>query len=146
MPKTSKTTKTTKIAKPTKTAIHTVGRRKRSIARVRLYSGKGETLINDKPILEYFKNYSEVYFFRPFNLTKTEGKYYSTVKVSGGGIKGQVDAFVHGISRALIQVEDGKYKKVLKSAGFLTRDSREKERRKPGLAQSARAKKQSPKR
>jgi small subunit ribosomal protein S9 len=137
------------MAKPTKTIkkpIYTVGRRKRSIARVRLYSGKGETLINDKPILEYFKNFSEAYFFRPFTLTKTEGKYYSTVKISGGGIKGQVDAFIHGISRALVQVEDGKYKKVLKSAGFLTRDSKEKERRKPGFAQSARAKKQSPKR
>jgi small subunit ribosomal protein S9 len=87
-----------------------------------------------------------VAFLKPFSELEQEGKYYVTARVVGGGIKGQLGAFVHGVSRALTQVQEGKFRKQLKSSGLLTRDSREKERRKPGLAQSARAKKQSPKR
>lgn len=126
--------------------IFAIGRRKRSTARIRLYSGKGQTLVNDKPITEYFRSIPEVYYLRPFRLTQTEGKYYVTAKIEGGGLVGQVGAFVHGVSRALVKENEEKYKKILKSAGLLTRDPREKERRKFGLAQKARARKQSPKR
>lgn len=126
--------------------VYAIGRRKRSTARIRLYSGKGQTLVNDKPIAEYFKSIPELYYQKPFRLTQTEGKYYVTAKVEGGGLAGQVGAFVHGVSRALVKAVPEKYKTVLKPAGFLTRDPREKERRKFGLAQKARARKQSPKR
>lgn len=129
-----------------KTYIYTIGRRKRSTARIRLFSGKGQIIVNDKPADEYFKSVSEVYFLRPFAVTQTSGKYFVTARILGGGTKGQADAFVHGVSRALVKVEEGKYKNALKRAGFLTRDPRERERRKPGLAQGARAAKQSPKR
>ncbi|RJR24984.1 30S ribosomal protein S9 [Candidatus Microgenomates bacterium] len=136
--------KKTKVAK--KDFIYGLGRRKRSVARVRLFTGKGQTMINEQPIGEYFKNVSPVQFFKPFDLTETTGKYYATAKVEGGGKAGQLGAFLHGLSRALSEVNPEKFRKPLKSAGLLTRDPREKERRKPGLAQSARAKKQSPKR
>lgn len=134
----------TKKAKPN--YIYAVGRRKRSVARLRLYSGKGQTMVNQLPIGEYFKDIPPVYFLKPFELTGTTGKYYATAKIIGGGKTGQLGAFVHALSRALVQADKDKFKGVLKQAGFLTRDPREKERRKAGLAQSARAKKQSPKR
>ena len=129
-----------------KTYTYAIGRRKTSVARIRLYEGKGQSLVNNKPVEEYFKNIPKVLFLKPFNLTKTEGKYYFTAIINGGGIFGQLGAFIHGISRILSKEQEGKFHKVLKSAGLLTRDSREKERRKPGNAQKARAKKQSPKR
>ncbi|HUW24427.1 MAG TPA: 30S ribosomal protein S9 [Patescibacteria group bacterium] len=122
-----------------------VGRRKRSIARVRLYKGKGEMTINTKPIGEYFKDIPSPSYLRPLELTSNIGKYHATAKITGGGPKGQVGAFVLGLSRALVSADE-KYKPILRSAGLLTRDPREKERRKFGLAQSARARKQSPKR
>jgi small subunit ribosomal protein S9 len=143
MPKESKETKTKKTKQ---SFIYAVGRRKRSVARIRLFTDKGQTMVNDQPIGEYFKNIPSVYFFKPFELTETSGKYYVTAKVEGGGRSGQLGAFVHGLSRALIQADKDKFRSILKSAGLLTRDPREKERRKPGLAQSARARKQSPKR
>ncbi|MGB9637318.1 MAG: 30S ribosomal protein S9 [Microgenomates group bacterium] len=134
----------TKEAKK-KEFIYTVGRRKRSVARIRLYLTKGQSLVNDKPLEEYFRSIPEVYYLKPFELTKTTGKYYVTAKIEGGGLKGQAGAFVHGLSRALVKA-DSKNKAFLKTAGLLTRDPREKERRKFGLAQKARARKQSPKR
>jgi len=135
----------TKRVKP-KAYFYALGRRKRSVARVRLYKGKGEILVNDIPVKDYFRGIPEVYYTKPFILTKTGGKYYASVKVEGGGKRGQVGAMVHGLSRALIKEDAEKYKKVLKSAGLLTRDPREKERRKYGLAHAARKRKQSPKR
>ena len=132
--------------KSKKDYVYAVGRRKRSVARVRLYSGKGQTMINGVPVGEYFKDVPSVYFLKPFELTDTAGKYYATAKIVGGGKTGQLEAFVHGLSRALVQANTDKFRKVLKPSGLLTRDSREKERRKPGLAQAARARKQSPKR
>lgn len=126
--------------------VFAVGRRRRSTARIRLFSGKGQTLVNDKPIDEYFKSIPKIYYLKPFELTGTEGKYYATAKIEGGGVKGQLGAFIHGVSRALVKVDTEKYRATLKSAGFLTRDPREKERRKFGNAQKARARKQSPKR
>jgi small subunit ribosomal protein S9 len=135
-----------KVKKAAKSFNYALGRRKRSVARVRLFTGKGQTIVNDLPIGEYFKDVPSSRFFRPFDLTETTGKYYATVKVEGGGRSGQLNAFLHGLSRALSKENPEKFRKPLKFAGLLTRDPREKERRKPGLAQSARAKKQSPKR
>lgn len=126
--------------------ITTVGRRKEAIARVYLSSGKGQVLINGKPITEYFpglvlqKQYS-----RPLEITDTVGKYTISVKVGGGGQASQLDAVIHGIARAIARI-DAASRTALKREGFLTRDPRVKERRKYGLAQKARAKKQSPKR
>ena len=126
--------------------ISAIGRRKRSTARIRLYTTKGQILVNEKPIDEYFRGVPKVYYLKPFELTQTEGKFHATARIEGGGISGQVGAFVHGVSRALVKLDPEKYKAVLKSAGLLTRDPREKERRKFGNAQKARARKQSPKR
>ncbi len=134
------------MKKDSKKYIYTVGRRKRSSARIRLFTGKGQSMVNDKPIDEYFKSIPKIYYLKPFILTQTEGKYYVTAKIEGGGLYGQVGALIHGISRALIKIDTEKHKAVLKTAGLLTRDPREKERRKFGNAQKARAKKQSPKR
>ena len=136
-------------SKPTNNKSYTYahGRRKEAVARVRLFAGKGQTLVNDKPIGEYFPSASEKSFFvKPFRLTKTEGKYYATIKVDGSGKKGQLDAVVHGMSLALNNVSRDDYRAILKKAGMLTRDARVKERRKYGLAQKARKGKQSPKR
>lgn len=124
---------------------YAVGRRKRSSARIRLYPGKGETIVNSQPIEEYFKSVLKPFWWKPFEITQTEGKFYVTAKIEGGGVKSQAEAFAHGVSRALVKVDE-KYKPLLKQAGLLTRDPREKERRKYGYAQKARAKKQSPKR
>lgn len=126
--------------------LYAVGRRKRSTARVRLFKGRGKTVVNDLPVEKYFKNISQTLFLKPFEITETGSKYYATVKVEGGGRMGQMGAFVQGVSRALALADPEKFKKRLRVAGLLTRDPREKERRKFGLAQSARAKKQSPKR
>lgn len=126
--------------------IFTVGRRKEAVARVRLSPGKGQILVNGKSISEYFpgpllqKKYS-----RPFEITDSIGKYTVSVKVEGGGQVSQLGAVIHGISRAIAKTSPAS-RTALKKAGLLTRDARVKERRKYGLAQKARAKKQSPKR
>lgn len=135
-----------KISKKEKNYIYALGRRKRSVARVRLFSGKDQIMVNDEPIGKYFKDIPPVNYLRPFELTETTGKFYATAKVEGGGKQGQLQAFLLGVSRALILKDTEKYRKVLKAAGLLTRDPRERERRKFGLAQGARARKQSPKR
>jgi len=123
-----------------------VGRRKEAVARVRVMEGNSQILVNGKPIAELFKGpiHQRVYQ-RPFELTKTLGKYTATVKVVGGGVFAQLDAIVHGLSRSLSLINPD-YRGVLKGAGLLTRDPRAKERRKPGLAGRARAQKSSPKR
>jgi len=126
--------------------ISAIGRRKRSVARIRLYKGTGLNKVNEKPIEEYFPGQvAQKEYLKPFELTRTLGKFYAWARIEGGGKSGQIDAFIHGISRALSQI-DSEYKQILKKAGLLTRDPREKERRKPGYAQKARKKKQSPKR
>lgn len=130
-----------------KPLIKVLGSRKRATARVWLYKGKGDILINDQKVKAYFPGeINEIKLKVPFVLTETKGKFYATIKVSGGGPAGQLGAAVHGLSRALAEVEEKKYRPILKKAGLLTRDSREKERRKPGRAGKARAKRQSPKR
>lgn len=123
------------------------GRRKEAVARVRIFSGQGQITVNGKPIAEYFRGpIFQKEYQRPFEITKTLGKYTGTVKVIGGGTSSQLDAVVHGIARALETVDKDAFRPLLKSAGLLTRDARVKERRKYGLAHKARAKKQSPKR
>lgn len=126
--------------------IKHVGRRKRSVARVRLVEGNGQIMVNGKPAAEVFRGliYQKEYQ-RPFEVTKTLGKYTASVKVMGGGLSSQVEALAHGVSRSLATVSPD-YKLLLKHAGLLTRDPRERERRKYGLAHGARAEKQSPKR
>lgn len=115
------------------------GRRKTSVARVRLIPGDGKILINKVKLEDYFglePQRREVR--RPLELTNTFGKYDVIVKVEGGGFTGQAGAIRHGISRALLQA-DKEYRAILKPAGFLTRDSRMKERKKYGLKGARRA-------
>ncbi|OGE29324.1 30S ribosomal protein S9 [Candidatus Daviesbacteria bacterium RIFCSPHIGHO2_01_FULL_40_11] len=126
--------------------ISTVGRRKEAVARVRLSDGKGQVTVNGKPIVEYFPgSVAQKQYNRPLEITKTSGKYTISVKVKGGGQVSQLGAVIHGIARAIAKTNPTS-RTVLKKEGLLTRDARVKERRKYGLAQKARAKKQSPKR
>jgi small subunit ribosomal protein S9 len=108
------------------------GRRKTSVARVRLQPGNGKVIINDKSIDEYFgRETSQKHAIRPLEVTKTVGKFDILVNVEGGGLSGQAGAISHGIARALLEVE-GDYRAPLKKAGLLTRDPRMKERKKYG--------------
>lgn len=126
--------------------FYTVGRRKEAAARVRLYKGKGRTLVNGAPIEQYFpREVEKAQYLKPFHLTKSEGIYYATIKVKGSGKIGQIGAVVHGISRSLDKANP-EFHTILKKAGLLKRDPRAKERRKYGLAQKARKGKQSPRR
>ena len=116
-----------------------LGRRKSAVARVYLAAGKGNITINDRPLEEYFKEGSLQYIVnQPFVVTKTEGQFDVKVNVVGGGTKGQAEAIRLGISRALSDLDREAYRPALKAEGFLTRDSREVERKKPGQP-SARA-------
>ena len=110
-----------------------LGRRKSDVARVYLAAGKGNITINDRPLEEYFKEGSLQYIVnQPFAVTKTEGQFDVKVNVVGGGTKGQAEAIRLGISRALSDLDREAYRSALKAEGFLTRDSREVERKKPG--------------
>lgn len=115
------------------------GRRKKSIARVYLMPGKGDIVINKRPIDEYFGLETlKVIVRQPLAATETVDKYDVLVNVRGGGYTGQAGAIRHGIARALLQV-DADYRPILKKAGFLTRDPRMKERKKYGLKKARRA-------
>lgn len=115
------------------------GRRKKSIARVYLKPGKGDITINKRSIDEYFGlDTLKVIVRQPLAATETADKFDIVVNVTGGGYTGQAGAIRHGISRALLQV-DNDYRPVLKKAGFLTRDPRMKERKKYGLKAARRA-------
>ncbi len=116
------------------------GRRKESVARVRLVPGKGKILVNGEEAESYFGG-REVFHQRlalPFKVTGTEGKYDTIAKIDGGGKSGQVGALVLGVSRALLEINED-FRKNLKDAGLLTRDPREKERRKYGLKKARKA-------
>jgi small subunit ribosomal protein S9 len=115
------------------------GRRKNAIARVFLVPGDGKVIINDKPIDEYFgRRTLEMVVRQPIELTGIQSRFDIRAKVLGGGISGQAGAILLGISRALLQA-DPNLRPVLKRAGFLTRDSRMKERRKYGLKKARKA-------
>ena len=115
------------------------GRRKESIARVRLMAGNGEITVNGKKLDEYFgSEILKVIVNQPFAVTNTVGKYDVIVKVTGGGLSGQAGAIRHGISRALDKA-NSEFRPALKSNGFLTRDPRMKERKKYGLKKARKA-------
>lgn len=136
-----------------------VGKRKESVARLRLYQDfkenltiedlvvkKSDIVVNGKKIEDYFKGkIAKAYYEEPFKITNTLGKYTLTAKVEGGGSNSQLGAFIHAVSRALASL-DQKNRQILKKKGFLTRDSRVRERRKVGMGGKARRVKQSPKR
>ena len=115
------------------------GRRKSSVARVRLYAGTGKVTVNDRDIDDYFGLETLKLIVRqPLVLTGTADKYDVVCRVAGGGVTGQAGAIRHGLSRALLQYSD-ELRPVLKKAGFLTRDPRMKERKKYGLKAARRA-------
>ena len=122
-----------------KVQYYGTGRRKTSIARVRLLPGKGEIKINGREFEEYFpKKTLQMLVKQPLELTEATGKFDVLINVMGGGIAGQAGAVRHGISRALLKV-DGEFRSPLKRAGFLTRDPRMVERKKYGLHKARRA-------
>ncbi|MGI5876699.1 MAG: 30S ribosomal protein S9 [Dethiobacteria bacterium] len=115
------------------------GRRKKSIARVRLVPGDGKIIINNRDLNDYFGLETlKVEVRRPLNITGTESKFDVIAKVEGGGVSGQAGAIRHGIARALINA-DVEYRPFLKKEGLLTRDPRMKERKKYGLKKARRA-------
>ena len=129
-----------------KVPVQTTGRRREAVARVRLSPGQGQIVVNGKPITEYFLGPAlQKQYNHPIEVAKVAGKYAISVKVIGGGQVSQLKAVIHGIARAITKAEPA-LRTVLKREGLLTRDPRAKERRKYGMAQKARAKKQSPKR
>jgi small subunit ribosomal protein S9 len=117
-----------------------LGRRKAATARVRLHiGGSGQVIVNDKPADVFFPREGDLrLLMEPLRLSETEGRFDVTVKVSGGGISGQRDAVQLGIARALLKA-DPDLRQVLRKGGMLTRDSRVKERKKPGLKRARKA-------
>ena len=116
------------------------GRRKSSVARVRLYQGTGKITINDRDIDEYVGlDTLKLIVRQPLELTETTEKFDVVCRVAGGGVTGQAGAIRHGISRALLQYDSEALRATLKKAGFLTRDPRMKERKKYGLKAARRA-------
>ena len=123
----------------TKPYFYGTGRRKSSVACVRILPGTGAITINGRDIDDYFGLETLKLIVRqPLEATETLGKFDLIVKVGGGGVSGQAGAIRHGLSRALLQVSD-EYRPILKAAGFLTRDPRMKERKKYGLKAARRA-------
>ncbi len=121
-------------AKKAAVQYYGTGRRKKSVARVRLVPGKGNITINDRTIDDYFGLETlKVIVKQPLVATETEGKFDVICKVAGGGFTGQAGALRHGIARALLNVDEESYRGTLKAAGYLTRDPRMKERKKYGL-------------
>ena len=143
MPKTK--TKTKKIQ-----YHYGIGRRRQAAARVRIYlksEKKGSIEVNGHPVSEYFPGQiAKKYYLEPLRSCNLIDKYYISAKIKGSGKKGQLGAFIHGLSRALVELDSDNYRPILKKRGFLTRDPRMKERRKVGTGGKARRQKQSPKR
>ncbi len=112
--------------------INTIGRRKRAIARVYLSDGKGQITVNDKDYKEYFP-FEQLHYVvdQPLNLLELKDKYDVKANLAGGGIKGQAEALRLGIARALVKI-DAENKSKLRAEGFMTRDPRAVERKKPG--------------
>jgi len=115
------------------------GRRKTSVARVRLVPGSGRIVVNGRELQDYFSRpVLETVIREPFRVTQTEGRFDVFANICGGGITGQAGALRHGIARALLLVDE-EYRRPLKQAGLLTRDPRMKERRKYGLKKARKA-------
>jgi small subunit ribosomal protein S9 len=126
---------------------YAVGKRKSASARIHLFKGKGENTVNGMLVDKYFPGViSKDLWLKPFRILDVIDKYYVSVKVVGGGKQGQLDAVTHGIAKVFAKENPEKYRKLLKDAGLLVRDARERERRKVGTGGKARRKKQSPKR
>lgn len=120
-------------------SVQTVGRRKEAIARVRLTPGEGRVVVNDKEFATYFpRKLLQQTVLAPLKLVDGVRRYDLAIRVGGGGVTGQAGAAVQGIARALI-VADPALRGTLKAAGFLTRDARAKERKKPGLKRARKA-------
>ena len=116
-----------------KVNYYATGRRKNSTAKVRLIPGEGKIIVNQKDFKEYFNREAlTTMIVEPLKLTNTDSAYDVVAQLLGGGITGQAGALRHGISRALLEI-NGEYRDILKREGFLTRDSRMKERKKYGL-------------
>ena len=113
--------------------VNALGRRKSAVARVYVKTGEGKIVINGRELNEYFKEDTLRYIVnQPFEVTGTTAQFDVKVNLDGGGIKGQAEALRLGISRALCEIDKEAYRPALKAAGFLTRDAREVERKKPG--------------
>ncbi|MBW7955608.1 30S ribosomal protein S9 [Patescibacteria group bacterium] len=127
--------------------VTAVGRRKTATARVRIYKDAGDFIVNNKVVGDYFANVisAPTLYTQPFVLTDSQGKYAVIVKVDGSGINAQLDATIHGISRALVKLNPD-FRLALKQSGLLSRDDRMRETRKIGTGGKARRAKQSPKR
>ncbi len=120
--------------------VHGTGRRKTSVAQVRLTPGEGAIIINGVPYEQLYPRIDHRQaIMKPFVIAGVVGQYNATVKVDGGGISGQAGAIAHGIARALVE-SNGSLKSALRQGGLLTRDPREKERKKPGLKRARKAK------
>ncbi|MBF6614789.1 MAG: 30S ribosomal protein S9 [Chloroflexi bacterium] len=135
---TTRTERTERTERPA--YYYGTGRRKSAVARVRLYPGNGQILVNSKSTEDYFGGralYQQM-VNQPLQLTDSIGKFNVTVKVLGGGVTGQAGAVRHGLARALIQA-DVAFRPALKKAGLLARDAREKERKKVGLKRARKA-------
>jgi small subunit ribosomal protein S9 len=116
------------------------GRRKTSVARVRLMAGEGEVVVNGRSLEEHFGNAVDLGdILMPFRVTGTEGRFNAMVRVEGGGYQGQAGAIQHGIARALLQSDPDAARLPLRQAGMLTRDPRMKERKKYGLKRARKA-------
>ena len=126
-------------AKKEKISFYGTGRRKKSIARVRIINGNGNITVNNKPLDEFFGVETlKVIAKQPLVATNSLDKFDVIAKVTGGGISGQAGAIRHGIARALLEA-NAEYRPTLKTAGFLTRDARMKERKKYGLKKARKA-------
>jgi small subunit ribosomal protein S9 len=119
--------------------FHGTGRRKTSVARVRLMAGEGEVVVNGRSLEEHFGNaVNPTEILVPFRVTGTEGRFNAMIRVEGGGTIGQAGAIRHGIARALL-MSDPESRLALRQAGLLTRDPRMKERKKYGLKRARKA-------
>ena len=113
--------------------VNALGRRKSAVARVYVSAGTGKVTINGRDLSEYFAEDTLKYIVnQPFDVTGTAGQFDVKANLDGGGVKGQAEALRLGIARALCEVDKEAYRSALKAAGFLTRDAREVERKKPG--------------
>jgi small subunit ribosomal protein S9 len=129
----------TKMEVPAGKYYYGTGRRKEAIARVRLYEGSGNILVNGRPYLSLFtRNTQQIKVRQPLEVSNTTGKFDIYARIEGGGVSGWADALAHGTSRALLQYDES-FRANLRKAGLLTRDPRVKERKKVGLKRARKA-------